>query len=445
MLTTGDIEVPRFPFSLPPLRALRRGVKPVFLLLFLLSLPGILPACWVAGPGPNGEGGHAMTAAEARQSREGTGTLITNEYAVIIWDESRKIEHFIRQADIATSAPDVGFVVPTPATPELAEANSQIFSMAWQMAQPKHVPQVIYRTPLRAMGDFLDSINPASNVSRVFTAITGTLAVAANPSSVRVVQETDVAGYHAVTLAADDVAALSQWLKENGYASNPAAEAWLQPYITAKWKVTAFKLMKTAQEANTNFIRSKAIRMSFPSERPFFPYSEPGDTAPSGAAQPASIGRHLNVAILSQARMTGALKDGQAWPGELQYAGTSTPDLKITEPYESHFLPDQWLTFAGLDNAKDKPELPPRLTCFQDNSNPRPGTSDLYFSPSADASPMQRTVVDKGLPPDYRMDWSHPLSNLGAALILLVIGGALAAYPIWLWRISKSRSKRYRR
>ncbi len=416
--------------------ALRRVVRPVFLLLFLLSLPGILPACMVLAPGPNGEPGRAMTLDEARKWRD--GTMITGENAVIIWDESRKIEHFIRQADIRTSASDVGFIVPTPETPELAEADSRIFLLATQMAKPKPIPEVVYETPLEALNRMIHF----GKTGVFFRPIRGELALASR-SSVQVLQEKDVAGYHAVTLAADDVEALSQWLKENGYAIDPAAEAWLQPYIADKWKITAFKLARQAQDAGTDFIRSKAIRMSFPTERPFFPYSEPGDTAASGAAQPVGTERHLNVAILSQVRMTGALKGGQPWPGELLFAGSSTPPLHVSDSDSGQIRPPpgQWLTLAGLDSAKDKPELPPWLTCFQDNSNPRPGTADLYFTPSVDASPMQRTEVDPFLPKDYRTDWSHPLSNLGVVLIFLLIGGLLAAYPIWLFRISRSQSE----
>ena len=413
--------------------ALRLGVR-LFLLLFLLSLPGILPACMVLAPGPNGEPGRAMTLDEARKWRD--GTMITGENAVIIWDESRKIEHFIRQADIRTSASDVGFIVPTPQTPELAEADSRIFLLATQMAKPRPIPEVVYETPLEALNRLIHS----GQVTMIFTAITEQLAYASFTRSVQVLQEQDVAGYHAVTLAADDVKALSLWLKENGYAIDPAAEAWLQPYIADKWKITAFKLVRQAPEAGTNFIRSKAIRMSFPTERPFFPYSEPGDTAPSGAVQPVGTERHLNVAILSQVRMAGALKNGQSWPGELLFAGSSTPPLHVSDSDSGQIRPPpgQWLTLAALDSAKDKPELPPWLTCFQDNSNPRPGTADLYFTPSFDASPMQRTEVDPFLPKDYRTDWSHPLSNLGVVLIFLLIGGLLAACTIWVWRISRS-------
>ena len=51
---------------------------------------------------------------------------IANESAIIIWDSANKTEHFIRRASFQTMAKDFGFLVPTPAQPELAEAVSPL-------------------------------------------------------------------------------------------------------------------------------------------------------------------------------------------------------------------------------------------------------------------------------------------------------------------------------
>jgi hypothetical protein len=79
---------------------------------------------------------------------------ITGEQAVIIWDEAHKIEHFIRQADISTKEPNLGFIVPTPQTPELVEADPLLFRMALEEAAPKMVPEIIEETPLSSFTVF---------------------------------------------------------------------------------------------------------------------------------------------------------------------------------------------------------------------------------------------------------------------------------------------------
>ena len=51
--------------------------------------------------------------------------------------------------------------------------------------------------------------------------------------SVRVLEETRVAGFDAAILEVDNVDALSYWLKEHGYAFSLGLEARIQPYVAA--------------------------------------------------------------------------------------------------------------------------------------------------------------------------------------------------------------------
>jgi len=323
---------------------------------------------------------------------------ITGEQAVIIWDEAHKTEHFIRQANISTTQTNVGFIVPTPQTPELVEADSRIFAMAGEEAAPKQVPRTLSRTPM----EFLSQLPGLFIVKGVFTTITSQLAIAASgPNDVQVISEQDVADYHATVLAAENTASLSQWLRDNGYAWNKDDDAWLQRYLTSKWKITAFKLLQTPSETGTGSIQSRAIRMSFITDHPFFPYSEPGDTASGGPPNPGD--RVLNVAVLSNARMSGKLADGHAWPGELQYSGP---------------MDNRLMTYANFDPKKDVVTEPACLTYFVDKSNPRPGTADLYFSTDSDQTAFRKIIVDPDLPPNYQMDWSHPLADVEALLIV---------------------------
>ena len=362
---------------------------------------------------------HACVALAQDANGNPVNTLISGEQAVIIWDAPHKMEHFIRQADIATTGMKVGFLVPTPNTPTLVEVDPLIFTLTAEEAAPREVGPTVRETPI----GFLLRIFGAFRVKRVFTTITSQLAVAATgeENRVQVVSETDVADYHATVLAADDTARLAQWLKANGYVWQPEDDAWLQPYLAAKWKITAFKLIQKPANQASGSIESHAIRMSFTTDHPFFPYSEPGDVE-LGKAAPAGA-RTLNVAILSNQRMSGKLADGHAWPGELQYAGG------IAAPYSV----SQLLAFAKLDPAKDNVTSPNVLTYYTDHSSPRPGTADLDFSAAADQSTFLKTIVNSYLPTVYVMDWTNWLANFEMLLIL----ACPIAFFVWLRHLDR--------
>jgi hypothetical protein len=115
--------------------------------------------------------------------------------------------------------------------------------------------------------------------------------------------------------------------------------------------------------------------MTFPADRPFFPYSEPEDQR-GRAGGP----RLLRVFFLGDQKMAGALSDGTRWPGEVVWANA--------------------LGAAARSNVLSKLDLGPGevpggawLTVFEDRASPRPGTGDLHFSASPDPSTVERGPV----------------------------------------------------
>jgi len=350
--------------------------------------------------------------------------FVTAERAVIIWDQAHHIEHFIRQASMLTQSSDIGFLVPTPQTPELAEVSDEIFNMASFVGQPKRIPPTNYRSPWTLVSPVvmssllhLDRLNPVA----LFEGVSDLKATQRKPD---ILAEHDVAGYHATTIAADDEQTLSSWLAANGYLSTPELKAWLKPYITAKWKITAFKLIKTDDQAPV--LTTRAIRLSFQTDRPFYPYSEPSDRQLASAASPN--GRALQVAILSDQRMTGALANENSWPGRIEYAGPSAPSPSLKQAW----VASDWLRYALLDDAKHNVKLPTELTTFIDESNPRPGTADLYLYPDKNQSTYQGEAVDFNLSPQDRLVFRYSVLDFGALLMLII----LPSVPIYCgWKV----------
>ncbi len=273
--------------------------------------------------------------------RPGESVHIAEESALIVWDAASKTQHFIRRAQFDTKAKDFGFLVPTPTRPVLSEVDDAVFGHLEALTRPPERP--VERS---AGGEFAKSA-PAP---------------AAAPA-VRVLETVTVAGLDAAVLSANDAKALDVWLKGHGYASRPELTEWFKPYIAGKWILTAFKISKAGSPAQRAV--SSAVRMSFKTERPYFPYREPAtrDSSP----------RALDVYFVSGERMEAKMGKATAWPGRVLWA----------QPLQTEMREDLLKRVKLPANAAPATAW---LTRFLDRSAPRPGTDELYFSRAADQS-----------------------------------------------------------
>ena len=133
----------------------------------------------------------------------GVPVVFGDQTNIIIWDEANKTEHFIRNANFRSGAADFGFIAPTPGKPTLKEASNQAFFTLAKLA-----PQ--------AGGGFAGGGMGGG----------GGLGARSRSSEVQVIQEADVAGYHATTLWAKDARPINDWMNEHGYVSTPEVEKW---------------------------------------------------------------------------------------------------------------------------------------------------------------------------------------------------------------------------
>lgn len=300
---------------------------------------------------------------------------IADESAIIVWDERSHTEHFIRRASFRTAVADFGFLVPTPGVPTLSEVGDAVFDTLEEMVKP----EVVYRNTFNGFE------LSASCLTLTFSKSESVMVSAAD--SVHVIATQRVAGYDATVLEASDASALAKWLEDHHYAQRPDLAAWLSPYVAARWKLTAFRMAPDGKQATPegdgpharDRIDSPAVRMSFATDRPFFPYREPADqrTTVHASLPPNERARALHVFFLGPSRVGGAIGDGSPWPGETRWANTANltslaPLLPIALP------PGTW------------------LTALRDTASPRPGTDDLFFSPSPDPRPFKPapTVID---------------------------------------------------
>ena len=235
-------------------------MKRTLALVLALSLPApVASACAALGPdGP---------------------VAIEGEEALIVWDEEHETEHFIRRAFFKDAPADFGFLVPTPTNPEIAEAASDVFERLYAR----------YHKPEPHLKD-ADLDGPRSAAA-----------------AVTVVQEKRVGGLDATVIQTTSVPALDAWLTKNHYPNGFILRTWLKTYVERGWYITAFKIASNHARGLT----STAVRLSFSTARPFFPYSEP--------ANGMRATRPFRLSLIASGKLAAGF-GAAAWDAKVGYA-----------------------------------------------------------------------------------------------------------------------------
>lgn len=280
----------------------------------------------------------------AAVSRDRT-VRIAGEEAVIVWDPARRTQHFVRTAAFEGASADFGFLVPTPSRPELAEVDDGVFQRLF----------ALYRRPVPR------SRNGGGGGER-------SARRAAAPDSVVVLERRTVAGLDTAVLAASDAGALDRWLAQHGYASGPELAAWLRVYVQRRWIVTAFRIDPGAQRT---MFGTRAVRMSFATDTPFFPYSEPR----MRGARPEP--RPFRVSVIAPERMR-VRRGARGWRGRVGFA--AAPGERLAHALGSA-VP------AGAYGASSW------LTVFDEPASVR-SSDDLFFEPDTrDRAPVPSSIT----------------------------------------------------
>ncbi len=293
---------------------------------------------------------------------------IIDEAALIVWDKETQSEHFIRNANFQTSSAEFGFMVPTPSVPTSHESGGRVVSelMDRTAARIEYRPRYENEFRLFKPGtglDFILNVLPGSAIP-----LDSTAPMSAGP--VEVVGEFNVAGYDATILKASDASELLKWLEERHYAARPELLEWLQIYTQQCWYLTACRISRSP---NGTPAVAKPVRITFNTDRPFYPYREPADAR---AVTTKAAGRTLRLFVLANERMDAFLGDSTSQPAKTVWANR-------LQDHDQQFLTrillgeQQW-----EDNVVTSSTM--YLTEFEDTSSPRPGTDELFLNPSTD-------------------------------------------------------------
>jgi hypothetical protein len=187
-----------------------------------------------------------------------------------------------------------------------------------------------------------------------------------------------------VVLKATDADALAKWLTNHGYEFVPTLKDWVKPYIDAKWIITASKVAKDKNGLAAKNVAMAAVRMSFKTDKPFFPYSEPASPRDNTATAPARLLRlfFINKFTAPDVRIEGTMgTKGENWPGKWVRAYTLSDYKAIIKEDGKREI--QRTAITSLENLLklpgNSPPWPWYCTVFEDHSSPRPGTDDVFF------------------------------------------------------------------
>jgi hypothetical protein len=214
--------------------------------------------------------------------------------------------------------------------------------------------------------------------------------------AVTVVEEKLVAGFHAVVLKAESADALVNWLNERKYSFSPEVKAWVAPYVEQGWNITALQVAKNTDAtgksdgisdagatdaqpaAKSDTVSATALRMSFKTDRPLFPYREPDSK--SDAEKLGAQHRLLRIYFLSDSRYAGSLGQEHPWSGRAAWAG------KLSQADRSRVL-----ELLKLPEATGPAQW--WLTEFEDDWAYQPAPADVTFALDSSQQELRREPI----------------------------------------------------
>jgi len=315
----------------------------------------------------------------------GKPVVNADQTVILIWDAATKTQHFIRKASFKSEADDFGFLVPSPTQPDLEESGNEAFPYLLKVTEPekKQMPRP------SSVGCTCSKSKSEPKAGRE-----------GKEPPVRVLTQKEVAGFHATVLETKSAGALVQWLKKHGYEFSPQVEAWAKPYVESGWKITALKVAKDKEGKNKD-VAAAALRLTFKTDRPLFPYREPDSK--SAAEVLKTNNRLLRIYFLAEARYRGELTKDVPWTGKVAWSKKLTDENRtktlelLKLPAESG--PAEWW-----------------LTEFEDNWPYRVAPADVYFARDSN----QDTVVRDPIIEYVSSPWPTDLTAYAILAILVL-------------------------
>jgi hypothetical protein len=269
------------------------------------------------------------------------------EQTLIVFDDQKQRQHFIREVAFKTSNEAFGFVVPTPTRPDVGAVKHSPFA------------ELRRRFPFRR--------DPVGSFGKGAGSGFGSGAPRGGGGGVTVLEKKTVGSFTAFVLAADDEKALASWLKKHQLVSTPEADVWLAHYVKMKFFYVAMRYNppKGGVKA-TSSVSAETMRISFDTPVAYYPYFEPNP--PKGVSGTEQRMLELWFASARQAVPVAARTESSA--------------AKWVRPMAEgvqHANARGALDAALSTDAKLLPEGEIQVQTFMDQKRSRAGFGDVLF------------------------------------------------------------------
>lgn len=282
------------------------------------------------------------------------------ERVLLVHDEAKGVEHFIREVAFSSVKETFGFVVPTPSKPTVAKVDD----IDWARLDRDH--------PF-SMDKGIGSLGYGSGSGRLGGA-----------GGVKVLEHKRVGSFASYVLEAGSGEAMKKWLSENRFQTTPASQAWLDHYIRLGFTFVALRfepqLAKETRAKNGDFDFARGgaetVRISFETPVPYYPYREP-DAGDGG------IDRMLALWLLtSSPKVPVALREEGPNREKTSYVRPWREGIRtlLTEGAPPLVGPKTWKATV--------PAGPLVLQTFEDQKRSRRGFGDVVLVPE------KATVLD---------------------------------------------------
>jgi hypothetical protein len=275
------------------------------------------------------------------------------EQALIVFDAEHRREHFVREIAFRAARDSFGFVVPTPARPEVAALKTSPFA---SLRSDFPFERKGFGAGLR-LGAGGGGMAPGKG------------------RGVQILEITKVGSFTAFVLAATDEAALGKWLAKNGFVSTPRTDAWLAHYVKLKFFYVAMRYdppKDSAAKESAPQTKAETMRISFDTPLPYYPYFEPEPASPPAASDP----RLLEVWLVSHAAFVPVAVREQA--GRARWVRP----LATGQSYDSDNR-ERLTSALGTEAALlPRSAAPLRVGRFMDQKRSRTGFGDIVFVPA---------------------------------------------------------------
>jgi hypothetical protein len=172
---------------------------------------------------------------------------LAHERTLIVFDEEKRREHFVREVVFRAATEPFGFVVPAPSRPEVASLKSPFETLEGHFPFEERAPRGLQ---VRAGGG----------------------APTRSKSAVQVLEVKQVGSFRSFVLAASDPKALSEWLSSNGFSTTPESDRWLAHYVRLQFFYVAMRYDPPAgTRPDTERTLAETVHISFDTPLPYYP------------------------------------------------------------------------------------------------------------------------------------------------------------------------------